>query len=107
MEDLMLFNDIINFNRESKVLLMESHKQLANKLTRSKKEKEQLTAEIEKTISNTVRKLVSDFVFDLISWSDYNLAKKEYAISFEHFKRLCDYYAYEYPLKVGFKNDTK
>ncbi len=70
-------------------------------------EKEQLTAEIEKTICNTVRKLVSDFMFDLISWSDYNLAKKEYTISFEHFKRLCDYYAYEYPLKVGFKNDTK
>ena len=106
MEEIVLLNEIINVKQENKDLI-ESHKQLANKLAQAEKEKEQLTAKIKETNLIEVKKLVSDFVFDLISWSDYNLAKKEYAISFEHFKRLCDYYAYEYPLKVGFKNDTK
>ena len=106
MEEIVLLNEIINVKQENKDL-MESHKQLANKLAQAEKEKEQLTAKIKETSLIAVKKVVNDFIQNFILWSTYNLGKKEYLISCKDFKLLCDYYAYEYPLKVGFKNDTK
>ena len=106
MEEIVLLNEIINVKQENKDLI-ESHKQLANKLAQAEKEKEQLTAKIKETNLIEVKKVINDFIQNFIFWSTYNLGKKEYLISSKDFRFLCDYYVNEYPLKVGFKNDTK